>query len=428
MSIDSTFPPGLRRRDLIGLLALPSTPSMARPATLDQALHALVNDRQCPLTGLSVLVRRNGRVVYEAQFGWRHVGPDLPVTRDTIFRMASVTKLVVAIGVMRLADAGKLDLDANLDELLGHRLFKSLCLRHLLSHRSGLTDRGTDYTDPAVDLRQLLSQSGPTWNGHEPGSWFEYANINFAVVAAAMERATGSRFDQLMQRLVLDPLSMQGGFDPASLPVKQLSQVATLYRKAPDDDGPWDTAGPWVPQADDFLVTPPRPVLEDSAGYVPGSRGAAFGPQGRLRTRVADLGTLLAVLVDGGNYRGQTFLKPESLRTLMSETWRSDGNNGDDGAGIFQAWGVGMQHFIDRGREGWGDRLLHNGGLHAWGHLGFAYGLVSAFLMVPERQCGIVYAISGTGANPSMHPGQRSSFPAWEEQLQDLLWNEALRG
>lgn len=423
----SALPPGVRRRALVGLLILPALPAFADKPMLSRALAALVDDPQRPLASLSVLVRRQGRVVYEAQFGRRRIQPDLPVTRDTLFRIASITKLVVAVAVMRLVEAGRFDLDADLGRLLGYPLHRPLTARLLLCHRSGLSDGGDDFTDPRVDLRQLLGQPGPTWNGHAPGRWFEYANINFAVLAAALERATGTRFDRLMQAWVLEPLGMRGGFDPARLPLGQLDQVATLYRKAPSEGGPWQPDGPWHAQADDFSAHTPQPLLSNADGYEPGSRGALFGPQGRLRTRVCDLGVLMAMLMDGGRVAGQSFLRPESIRTLMAESWRADGRNGDDDDGIFQAWGLGLQYFIDRSRPGWGDRLVPGGGLQAWGHLGFAYGLVSGLLMAPQRGCGIVYVIGGTGADPAAHPGRQSSFPIWEETLQDLLWAEALR-
>lgn len=421
------LPPGVRRRALVGLLTMPTLPALAAPTALDRALAALVDDAQRPLASLSVLVRRQGRVVYEAQFGRRRIQPDLPVTRDTLFRIASITKLVVAVAVMRLVEAGRFDLDTDLGEVLGFALHQPLTARLLLGHRSGLSDRGDDYTDPRVDLRRLLGRPGPSWNGHAPGRWFEYANINFAVLAAAMEKATGTRFDTLMQETVLTPLGMQGGFDPARLPPGQLEQVATLYRKAPSEDGPWRPDGPWHAQADDFARQPPQPLLKNPGAYVPGSQGALFGPQGRLRTRVCDLGVLMAVLMDGGKVAGRAFLSPESIHTLMTESWRADSRNGDDGDGLFQAWGVGLQHFVDRSRQGWGDRLVHGGGLEAWGHLGFAYGLVSGLLMAPQQGCGIVYVMGGTGADPAAHPGRHSSFPIWEERLQELLWAEALQ-
>ncbi|KQW44883.1 serine hydrolase [Pelomonas sp. Root662] len=417
----------MRRRTLVGLLTLPTVTALAHNTPLDRALAALVDDPQQPLASLSVLVRRHSRVVFEGQFGRRRIAPDLPVTRDTLFRIASVTKLVVAVAAMRLVQGGRFDLDADVGDLLGYPLHQPLTPRLLLCHRSGLSDGGDDFTDPRVNLRRLLGQPGPTWNGRLPGRWFEYANINFAVLAAAMERATGTRFDQLMQDEVLGPLGMQGGFDPARLPPGQLGQVATLYRKAPSEGGPWWPSGPWHAQADDFYAAPPQRLLADGAAYEPGSRGGLYGPQGRLRTRVCDLGVLMGMLMDGGRVGGERFLSEASVRTLMTESWRADGRNGDEAGGIFQAWGVGLQHFIDRSRPGWGDRLVPGGGVRAWGHLGFAYGLVSALLMAPRRGCGIVYVVGGTGADPATHPGRRSSFPVWEERLQALLWAEALR-
>ncbi|MBV8501172.1 MAG: beta-lactamase family protein [Paucibacter sp.] len=439
MNNDFESTPRWSRRGLLGLLAMPSI-GIARTLErssdpLDAALAALVNDKACPLASVSVLVRRAGHVIYEGQFGRRHIEPDLPVTPDTLFRMASVTKLFVAVAAMRLVDAGMLDLDVDIGKLLGYPLRHSrhpdvpISARLLLTHRSGLSDAGDDYLDARTDLRALGASA---WSVHAPGGWFEYANLNFALLAAVLERVTGQRFDRLMQAWVFDPLGIQGGFDPARLQSSQLAQVATLYRKAPSDAGPWDPTGRWHAQADDFSAAPPEPLVrDDTASYEPGSRAALFGPQGRLRTRVRDLGTMMAMLLNGGRHEGQVFLQPQTVRALMSESWRANGlegadANGDTDGGIFQAWGLGMQHFIDRSRGHWGDRLRPEGGIEAWGHLGFAYGLVSGLLVDPRRGCGIAYAISGTGADPEQNPGTYSSFPTWEERLQALLWARAL--
>ena len=270
---------------------------------------------------------------------------------------------------------------------------------------------------------------GAAWSAHAPASFFEYSNLNFAVVAAVLERAAGQRFDRLMQHWVLDPLGMQGGFDAARLPPEQLAQVATLYRKARTEAGPWDPAGPWYAQADDFRAEPPKPVGGAGlASYELGSNGALFGPQGRLRTRVSDLGRLMAMLADEGRHQGQAFLRPASVRAMLAEQWRFNeaAANGDTADGAFQAWGVGAQHFIDRSKPHWGDRLLPQGGVQAWGHLGFAYGLQSGLIFDPRRRCGVIYAIGGCGADPSANPGRYSSFSIWEEQVLALLWAKAL--
>ena len=93
------------------------------PATLDDALAAIVNDPQHRLASLSVVAVRDGRVVYEKQFGDRFIGPpSKPANSRTLYRAASISKVVTAIGVMRLVEDGKLALDEDVSTYLGYRL------------------------------------------------------------------------------------------------------------------------------------------------------------------------------------------------------------------------------------------------------------------------------------------------------------------
>ena len=434
------------RRQLIlgagaGLLLSACAPSRME-IDLDTELNALVNDPLQPLAGLSVLVQRQGRTVYEAQFGRRYIAPrgsnlgDQPVTRDTLFRMASVSKLVTGLGVMRLVDAGKLDLEADVSSVLGFRLRNPnfpdvpLTTRMFVSHLSSLTDAGGAYLTGDQTLQSAFTPggahygSGSAWAKTAPGSYFQYCNMAYGVLAGIIERASGLRFDVFMQQQVLGPLGMQGGYDAFQLSPAQQAQHATLYRKQGKDDV-WNSAGPWVAQIDDFRAAPPspKPGLD---GYVLGSNGSLFSPQGGLHTRVKDLGGIATMFNGGGLMAdGQRFLSQASVDAMMTERWRADGRNGDDFGGEFQAWGMGMQHYIDRSRASWGDRLVQRGGLQAWGHLGFAYGLESGLMFEPKSGTSIVYVISGHAAEPTANRGHYSSYPVWEERLHDLLWSAA---
>ena len=434
----------VHRRTLLAWAAACAGSGLARPAraasSLTDDLQALVGDPQSPLPGLSVLVVRKGEVVFEGQYGQRVVASDgraaLPVTPDTLFRIASVTKLVVLLGLMRLVEAGRIGLDEDVSERLGFKLrhprFAEVAItpRLLLSHRSGLTDEGGLFFELPATLQGLLGPQGSiaakAWGAQAPGRFFQYCNLNYGVLASVMEVAAGQRFDRLMQQQVLGPLGMAGGFDASAFTPEQLAQVAVLYRKRRDEQA-WDTAGPWVPQVDDFSREAPRP-LKGLADYPLGSNGSLFGPQGRLRTRVRDLGTIARMLLAQGRHGGQAFLSAASVRQLCTEQWRFDAQsaNGDDLGGLFQAWGVGLQHFIDRSEAGRGDRV--HAGQQAWGHLGFAYGLHSGLLIDPQRGNGIAYAISGEGADPEKLRGRHSSFPRFEERLQGLLWAHAREG
>jgi CubicO group peptidase (beta-lactamase class C family) len=426
----------LSRRELMaafGALSLSPFAQAADPP-LDDALKALVDDAQFPLAGLSVLVTRGGRVVHEAQFGMRHFGPDLPVTRDTLFRVASISKLVTGLGALRLAEMGKLDLEADVGELLGKPVrnpafpHEPVRVRSLMTHQSSLRDEGGIAFDAPVMLVDELARNGKCWDAEHAPGWFAYCNLNYGLLATVMEKVSGQRFDLLMNDLVLKPLGLAGGFDAMALSDAERANTATLYRKQQIVDGKevWNAAGPWVAQTDDWLAQPPqvKPGLE---AYVPGTNGTLFSPQGGLRTRVADLGRVMAMLLAGGVLEGKRFLQPKSVEALTTERWRHElaAANGDNFGGEFQAWGLGAQHFIDRSGPGWGDRLRPQGGLFAWGHLGFAYGLQAALMFDPARQAGIVYVINGHSAEPLKHRGRFSSFDVWEEKLHTTLWHAA---
>jgi CubicO group peptidase (beta-lactamase class C family) len=444
--------PMTRRSAILGSL-LSTLPTASWPTTsvgslsadhaLTAALQALVDDPQHPLASLSLQCIHAGRTVYANQLGRRVIGEsqqaDLPVTPQTLFRMASVSKMVVALGVLRLVDAGKLDLDADVGQILGlplrHPRFSQTAVtaRMLLSHRASLSDLGGYRFEADVPLRKVLLgggshfDGGRSWLAQQPGTYFQYCNFNYGVLASVMELASGLRFDRLMQQEVLAPLGMAGGFDPSQFTAAELANLATLYRKRSADEV-WNTNGPWEAQTDNLRGI--RPTASTAPGsYVLGSNGTLYSPQGGLRTRVHDMGNVLLMLLQGGEWQGQQFLSAKSVRALLTEQWRykPDRHNGDHDNGLFQAWGLGVQHFIDRSsspaRTGYGDRLVERGGMQAWGHLGDAYGLVSGAILDPQNKQGVVYVISGVGADPDKNKAAYSSLSRWEAKALDLAWS-----
>src|SRR4051794_40357331 len=124
----------------------------------------------------------------------RALGIDSPV------RIASISKLVVALGVMRLVEQGRLDLDRDVSDYLGWNLRnpafadRPITLRLLLSHRSSLRD-GVEYAIPlGTTLQSVVAAPAAFDAEHPPGAFFHYTNLNFPVIATVMERASGERF------------------------------------------------------------------------------------------------------------------------------------------------------------------------------------------------------------------------------------------
>ena len=422
----------------------------AQSADLQTKLQAITDDPVKPLASLSAVAIRDGKIVYESYFGKRAIDPLNPaqavsVDNKTLFRVASISKLVTTLGVMQLVDQRKLDLDEDVSTYLGFRLRNPnfpearISTRMLLNHTSSLRDDG-GYSFPiGQSLQSVLDTQGENYGagGHwarsssssdrSPGRYCEYVNLNWGVLGTVMEAVSGQRFDHYMKQAVLAPLRIAGSFNAEELSEEEIGNMAVLYRKRDGDI--WDSNGRWVAQVDDYQGKVPaaRPGVES---YRPGRNATPFSPQGGLRISAGDLARLMLLLINGGEVDGIRLLSTASVQAMLSETWRHDEKtpNGDNYKGLFNAWGLGVQKFLDLSSPARGDRLVARGGLTGYGHLGFAYGLQSALIFDPVKRLGMIYIISGVGFDPEMDTGQYSSLNSWEEKILDALYSHAILG
>ncbi len=417
-----------------------SPPPAPRASGLDAELAAIAAHQGCELASLSVLAVRNGKVVYQKAFGQRLLAapgfPAQPATPDTLYRVASVSKLVTTFGAMLLVEEGKLALDNDVSDYLGfilrnpHFPDRPITLRSLLTHTSSLSDDG-GYSRPAsIALKTLLVPGakrygeGRVWSRKAPpGDYFEYCNLGWGVLGTLMERVTGERFDRLMKRLVLDPLGMRGGYNPSELAPADLANLATLYRKRTTDTEIWNAAGPWIAQADDYRARAPA-APPDMDLYVIGSNATPFSPTGGLRASTSDLGRVMLMLINEGRHEGRQFLKSATLQRMFTRQWTYDGSNGDNAGGLYNRWGMGNQQFPDR--PGSGMQLVEGGGFSGVGHLGEAYGLMSVFVVDPATKNGMVVLVGGVSSNPEAYKGVYSAMPRFEEQILSALYRRAI--
>jgi len=407
---------------LLGTLLLGVT-GLAPAAALERELAAIVADPAQPLSGLSVLAIRDGRVVYEGQFGTARFGAGTPVTPRTLFRIASISKMMTTLGLMRLVEDGTVSLDEDVSRYLGFSLrnphfpARVITLRHLLTHTSSLRD-DAGYSWPAgIALRDVLPAAWAT--NAPPGDYFSYCNLGWGVIGTIMERVTGERFDRLMRRLLLTPLGLRGGWNPAEFSPAELADTATLYRRRTVDTEVWNSAGPWIAQADDFGTRPPAPPA-GSERYVIGTNATPFSPTGGLRISARDLGTVMLMLMNDGRHDGRQILRPATLALMFSAQWTYRDGNGDTQRGLYHSWGLGVQRF------GPADRLVEGAPFDAVGHLGDAYGLVSTFAVDLARRNGIVSLIGGFGSDPDADPGTYSAHTRAEERILTTVYRGAI--
>ncbi len=331
-------------------------------------------------------------------------------TPDDPVRIASVSKMAVALAVLRLVDRGSLDLDRDVSHWLGWAVRNPaypetpITLRLLLSHQSGLTDRA-DYAIPLGEtVRERLSRAGAWDIERQPGSYFRYSNLNFPVIASVMEAATGNRFDRLMTEALFRPVGIKACFNWSGCGPHEVTRAVVLR----------DITGAIV--RDDLQGQPPPcPVVPrsdggcDLAGYAPGDNGALFSPQGGMRISARDLAKL-----------GKLIGSPRALRRLgidakllATPQWRYDGRNGDTEKGVFCAYGLAV-HILNANRQpGCSDDLFGDGTLRI-GHSGEAYGLRSGVWIDPETGTGRAFFATGLA---SELPSGTSAFTTEEEAM-----------
>lgn len=368
-----------------------------------------------PPVAVAVHFDRDGRV--EARIaegladpvGGRMVTPDDPV------RIASVSKLVVALGVLRLVEAGKLDLDRDVSDYLGWRLRppaypdRPVTLADLLGHRAGLTD-DVDYALPLdSDLEVALANPAAWDKARPPGGDFVYANMNFPVVAAVIEGATGERFDMAMQRLVFRPLAIDACFNWPTCSDAAVARAVVL--RGADGSVQRDDLGGKRP---DCPVVPTRAGGCDLSQYRLARHGAGFSPQGGLRISANGLARIGVMLLR----RGDGFLKPESLARLEAMAPVHPAT-GEGAGGFFCEYGAAMHStggpaLADPACR---DDLFGDGRLRL-GHSGDAYGLRSGLWFDLEAGDGIAYF---TTQVPEGQKGERSAYSSAEEALIDRV-------
>ena len=337
------------------------------------------------------------------------------VTADDPVRVASISKMVVAIGVMKLVEAGKLDLDSDVSAVLGWRLRnpafpdRAVTLRMLLSHTSSVRDHDDQYAIALGGTVREAMADLRSWDlKHGPGEgYFTYGNMNFPIVGSLIERSTGERFDVWMKREVLAPMKLDACYNWATCDDPLIARAVEL-------DGP-----DGKPQKDDLHgVRPACPVaLKDGApcdltSLRLGDNGALFGPQGGLRISARGLARVGRMLLGGGMIDGARILSPRSVDTLLAQAWRFDGRNGATEHGFICSYGLATQQIPTRAAGCLDDPGTQ--GAILVGHAGDAYGLKAGLWIDRVRGVGIAYYVTGIAEYPPLGPG--TAFGAAEQQ------------
>ena len=333
------------------------------------------------------------------------------LTPDDPARIASITKLVVAIGVMRLVEQGRLDLDSDVSTVLGWKLRnpafpeRPVSLRMLLSHTSSVRD-GIDYwaIPLGASIERAMADRRAWDERHPPGGYFTYSNLNYPIVASLVEQVTGQRFDRWMRSEVLDPMKVDACFNWATCSDEAIARAVVLMQ---DGKAVRDDLGGKRP---DCPVLAAEDGSCDLSQWRPGVNGALFSPQGGLRISARGLSRIGRMLLNGGSIDGERIISSQSVETLLAPAWRFDGSNGETDEGFYCSYGLASQQ-IPTPAHGCNDDPAGDGVARV-GHAGEAYGLRSGLWIDRASGTGVAYFVTGLSESPARG---RSAYRAAEE-------------
>jgi CubicO group peptidase (beta-lactamase class C family) len=221
----------LRIAGMVGVAAVVAvllSVAFGREPTIDDPMTARVDTLFAPLSdgkspGLAVLVRKDGRVVFERGYGVRDLRSMAPIDARTNFRLASCTKQFTAMAIMLLVHDGKLRYDEPLSEVFPEfpEYGRTITIRHLLNHTSGLADyealmeqqgqsgsvRWSEQSQiHDAEVLRLLEREGRTQ--FPPGAKWAYSNSGYVLLGLVVAKVSGKSFGEFLRERIFAPLKM----------------------------------------------------------------------------------------------------------------------------------------------------------------------------------------------------------------------------
>ncbi len=318
---------------------------------LEQAIQEIINRWGIP--GLGVGIVESDEIVYSRGFGVQSLETQIPVTPQTIFGVASVSKCFVATAVMQLAEWGKIDLDTPIVQYLPYfRLdddrCKQITARLILSHTAGMPDMGEEEyndlvchpeTDDGAAERYVRALSNRKMVG-APGERFAYSNIAYNVLGDLIAKVSGQTFEDYMKEHILLPAGMPD---------------STFY---------------FLEVARDRLAMPhlrtPEMVVNPVYPY-----HRADAPSSFLHTTVVDMCHWSIACLNGGEFKGSHILSADQYPLMWTPVAPRN-----------------YPPFYEHAGPGW--TLGHYQGRKTVSHGGGGFGWTDFLILLPEIKCAAV--------------------------------------
>jgi CubicO group peptidase (beta-lactamase class C family) len=308
------------------------------------------------IPGLQVLIFTKDSLLYQWNAGLRNINAKTPVTDQTLFQVASITKSLVAVATLMLVQQGKLALTDEVKKLVPDILIDNpwqttdpVRIAHLLEHTAGFDDwsmKAYAYNNPTISLQESFTIDAQSRRSRwRPGTFMAYSNAGPPVVARIIEKKTGQEFESFVRQRIFTPLGIKRATfhrDGAAL-----TDLATGYVGMDQREAPY-----W------YLLA---------------------RPSGGLNISALELMPFVQMLMGRGSFRGQQLLSPTLVDRMETPTTSLANRAGSQ-------QGYGLHNFI----TAYQGHLLH-------GHDGAGNGQRAHYLYQSDLNRGIIFLINTDG-------------------------------
>lgn len=330
-------------------------------ARFDKEMQQNMKDWNIPGVGIGIV--KNGKLVFVKGYGYRDYAKKLPITENTLFQIASNSKLFTATAVGFLVDEGKLDWDKPIKtfapsiEFYNDELNNTITIKDMLSHRTGVTRHDliwykSDFTRAELFTKlKYLEPAQPLRQG------FLYNNLMYAASGQIIELMEGKTWEQYVQEKILNPLQMSHTVFSVDAMQKQMDYFVPYNEKR------------------DTNILFEAEYMNETDG---------LGPAGSIVSNISDLSHWLSALMNKGMYEGKQVI-PESIvnATLAPSIALTNGLLEQGYTEMLNpVYGMGRQTCVYRGHQ----LALHGGDLR---------GIHSQISYMPQDDLGVIVFVIG---------------------------------
>ena len=349
--------------------------------TKDEELEKIL--KKYNYVGLNILHTDKEKIDYLISSGYQDIDTKKGINDQTVYRIASISKVEIALGIMKLYEMGLVSFYDDVSKYLGFKLRnpkfpdKIITLEMIMTQTSSISDCGDEvrhvgydgingYISDNVPLEDLLNNPSycyytpGSFSDYEPGTVWEYSNFGCGILACIIEKLTHKNYDEFLREEIFDKLGLDASYYVTN--IKNQENIASLYE--------YDN------KSDSFILERNKEMFIEKV-FPKYPLGNNFrGPAGGLFITAKDLSIIMMMLMNDGTYDGKTLFKKETIEEMKKVHWQGwayDPEYRKKGLQLLELYGLSKETLM--------------------GHCGNAYGLRS-FMLFNEHH-GYIFLCNG---------------------------------